>query len=175
MKSFALWITLLFLTTAGWSQDALAPVASPPVSVNAQALTLPQAIQEAILHNLTTQLSRALTEEARGRVLQAASSLLPQITGTVQQQRVFKVNLESEGFPANNPFFSPELGPFNAFDARLQLVQTLLNCLTKFQFINGIVQGGIERQFFSAGDDEAQSLELLWLRFTQIEPQKSRR
>jgi outer membrane protein TolC len=46
---------------------------------------------------------------------------------SLQQQRFFKVNFESEGFPANNPILNPVIGPFDAFDARLQLVQTLLD------------------------------------------------
>jgi len=90
-------------------------------------LTLPDAIHQAIQNNLVSKLALDASEEARGQTLQAASALLPQVTASVQQARVFKVNLESQGFPADNPFFSPLLGPFNSFDARVQLVQTILD------------------------------------------------
>ena len=103
-----------------------APVLADPAPA-VQTLSLSQAITLAIRNNLSMKLAKAATEEARGQAIQAASSLLPQITGSLQQSRVFKINLEAEGFPANNPFFAPLLGPFNVFDARLQLVQKLLD------------------------------------------------
>ena len=86
-----------------------------------------EAIALAIQNNLTSKLARAGTEEARGVALQKASGLLPQVMGTVQEARVFKVNLEAQGFPGDSPLFSPLLGPFNSFDARLTLVQNILD------------------------------------------------
>ncbi len=120
----------IFLSLAGLvliSTAAIADDAAGSSSVPAQELRLADAIRMAIQNNLTNKLARAATEEARGQALQSAASLLPQITGSLQQTRVFKVNLEAEGFPANNGFFNPILGPYNTFDARFQLVQNLLD------------------------------------------------
>jgi len=91
-----------------------------------EPLTIDQAIRLAVQNNLTGKLAAAATEEARGRALRTASALLPKITGAVQQARVFKENLEAQGFSGNGPF-DPLLGPFNSFDARLQLVQSVLD------------------------------------------------
>ena len=82
---------------------------------------------QAIATNLTAHLAQAASAEARGRVLQAAASLLPQITGSVSQERVFKLNLAAEGFTSSSLIPNPVIGPFNVFDARIQLVQTLLD------------------------------------------------
>lgn len=102
-------------------------VAAELVPAPTAALTLPEAIQAAIQNNLTTRLAQAGTEKARGQALQAASSLLPHLLGALSQSRQFKINLEAEGFsPSVLPIF-PILGPFNIFDARLQLVQNLLD------------------------------------------------
>src|SRR6185437_8179926 len=96
-----------------------------------QPLTMAQAVQLAIQNNLTRKLADAASEEARGKTLEAAARLLPQVTGSVSQQRVFKTNLAAEGF-TSFPLagFNPVIGPYNSFDARLQLVQTLLDLNT---------------------------------------------
>ncbi len=110
---------------------ALATLLGAPPSAADQpvpyTLTLEQAISQAILNNLTSRLAKSATQEARAQALQAAAALLPQIAATVRQSRTFKVNLEAQGFPANNPFFNSLIGPFDTFDARLSLVQTILD------------------------------------------------
>src|SRR5581483_6489607 len=63
----------------------------------------------------------------RGQALQAAAGLLPRLAASVQQSRVFKVNLEAQGFDIPLPGFSPLIGPFNTFDARLQLAQSFFD------------------------------------------------
>src|SRR5205807_1571096 len=67
---------------------------------HAETLPLPMdgAIRRAVQTNLSTQLSKAGSQEARGRAIQAAASLLPQVTGSVSQARVFKTNLAAQGF-----------------------------------------------------------------------------
>jgi len=90
------------------------------------SLTIDQAIHLAIQNNLNSKLAKAGSQEARGRALQAAAGLLPKISASVVQARIFKENLEAQGF-APNPVIDPFLGPYNAFDARLQLVQNLLD------------------------------------------------
>jgi len=91
-------------------------------------LTIEQAINLAIQNNLNSKLAKATTEAARGRALQAAAGLLPQIMGSVAETRYFKTNFASEGFAAVPlPGFNPVVGPYNAFDARFSLVQTLFD------------------------------------------------
>jgi len=90
-------------------------------------LTLTQAIQLAIQNNLTDKLAKASTEQARGAAIQSAAGLLPHIMGTVSQSRVFKINLAAEGFPSNITLFPEVLGPYDVFDARISLVQNILD------------------------------------------------
>ena len=91
------------------------------------ALSIGQAIEKAVETNLTTRLARAASAEARGRVFQAAASLLPSLTVTVSQQRVFKQNLEALGLTSSSLVPEPVIGPYNVFDGRLQLVQRILD------------------------------------------------
>ena len=91
------------------------------------ALTLAQAIQLAIQNNLTDKLAKAATEQARGQAIQAAAGLLPHLTGSLSQSRIFKLNLAAEGFPSNSTLIPQLLGPFNVFDARISLVQNILD------------------------------------------------
>ncbi|MFI5351110.1 MAG: TolC family protein [Elusimicrobiota bacterium] len=109
-----------------------AVLAAPALSVQAEAedsipLSIEKAIDQAIQTNLASRLAQAAGVEARGRVIQATASLLPQLLGTVSQQRVFKENLEALGFASNPLIPNPVIGPFNVFDARIQLVQRLLD------------------------------------------------
>jgi len=91
-------------------------------------LSIGQAIDLAIQNNLTHKLAKASTDQARGVAIQASAGLLPQLTGSISQTRIFKANLASEGFAAIPiPGFNPVIGPWNDFDARLSLVQTLFD------------------------------------------------
>ena len=90
------------------------------------ALTAAEAMRLAERNNVTAKLARAGTEEARARALQAAAALLPQVTGSVSQAHVFRFNLASEGF-GSFPGIKPLIGPFDVFDARVQLVQTVFD------------------------------------------------
>jgi len=91
------------------------------------SLTMEGAIQKAVQTNLTTQLSQATSLEARGRAIQSAASLLPQVTGSVYQARIFKNNLAAVGFEASPLLPDPVIGPYNTFDARFTLVQKILD------------------------------------------------
>src|SRR5258708_21311 len=106
---------------------ASVPVIPTPGMADSVTLSVEQAMARAIATNLTTHLAQAASIEARGRVLQAASSLLPQLTGSLTQERVFKLNLAAEGFTSSPLISNPVIGPFNVFDARIQLVQNLLD------------------------------------------------
>jgi outer membrane protein len=94
----------------------------------AMQLSLEQAIDDAVRSNLTVRLAQARTREARGRVLQSAASLLPSVLGTASQSRIFGINLDAQGFNLLSFSGAPTvIGPFNVFDARLHLTQSLLD------------------------------------------------
>jgi len=104
------------------------PLSAQPLDAPAPAaLTLSDAVRLAIQNNLTIKLAKAGTQEARGQALQAAAGLLPRLIATASQARVFKVNLQAEGFPANLGLFPSLIGPFNTFDARFRLAENFLD------------------------------------------------
>ena len=94
-------------------------------SASTQRFTIADIVRLAEKNNVDLRIARAKTEEARGKALQDAADLLPELTATARQARVFKVNLAAQGF-ASFPGIDPLLGPFNSFDARAQVVQKLL-------------------------------------------------
>jgi outer membrane protein len=91
-------------------------------------LSLEQAIQLAIQNNLATLEARERRNEAEGLRQQSLSRLLPNISGTAYQASLTE-NLAAIGFkPGLLPGFgSTFIGPFNNFDARANLVQTIFN------------------------------------------------
>jgi outer membrane protein TolC len=109
----------------------LAILASPSRALDQDqpmSLSIKQAIGMAIENNLAAKLSKAQTLESRGRVLAGASALLPQIIGTLSENRTYKLNLAALGFqPGFAPGFPSAIGPFNVFDARFHLVENILN------------------------------------------------
>ncbi len=95
---------------------------------NPRPLSIKDAIVMAIKNNLTIKLSKAATHQSRSQVLQSASALLPQVIGTMSENRTYKLNLAALGFdPGSAPGFPNALGPYNVFDARLHLVDNILN------------------------------------------------
>ena len=91
-------------------------------------LTLDEAIQTAIKNNLTTLLARERRREAEGLRQEARSALLPNVSGTAYQASVTQ-NLAALGFqPGTFPGITNTfIGPFNNFDARARLVQTVFD------------------------------------------------
>jgi outer membrane protein TolC len=91
-------------------------------------LSLEQAIQLAVQNNLATLLARERRREAEGIKQESLSGLLPSISGTAYQASVTQ-NLAALGFqPGTFPGFTKTfIGPFNNFDARARLVQTIFN------------------------------------------------
>ena len=92
------------------------------------AISLKQAIGIALDNNLATLLAAERKREAEGLKQEARSPLLPNISGTTYQANVTQ-NLVALGFQASNfggniPTF---VGPFNNFDARARLVQSIFN------------------------------------------------
>jgi outer membrane protein len=92
------------------------------------ALSLEQAIQLAIQNNLATLLARERRREAEGFKQESLSGLLPNIYGTAYQASVTQ-NLAALGFqPGTFPGITNTfIGPFNNFDARARLVQTIFD------------------------------------------------
>jgi outer membrane protein TolC len=118
-QSFARLFTALFFATGAWAQTAVLP----------ESLTLAQAIEEALKNNLQTKLARERTVESRGQRGIGLSALLPNISGAAYQMNL-TANLVAQGltaftFPgAPIPAF---IGPYNRFDARFEVVQSLFN------------------------------------------------
>src|SRR5262249_11048323 len=91
-------------------------------------------VVDAILRALEHNLGRLLAEEGVGRAQgarwRALAELLPNVNGRVSETRQ-QINLAAFGFGsgAGSPF--PDIptlvGPFNVFDARIYLSQTVLN------------------------------------------------
>ena len=104
-----------------------------PLNLSAESsiplnLSIQQAISMAIQNNLTMKLAKAQTMESRSRVLQGASALLPQVIGTMSENRTYKLNLAAMGFtPGLLPGIPGSIGPYNVFDARLHLVDNVLD------------------------------------------------
>ncbi|HLG57994.1 MAG TPA: TolC family protein [Vicinamibacterales bacterium] len=89
------------------------------------SLSIADAIERALRHNLGVLLSEQGTARAAGTRMEALSHLLPNVTGRVSESRR-KSNLEAFGFPLSGQF--PRIvGPFNVFDARVFLSQAVLD------------------------------------------------
>src|SRR2546421_301334 len=92
------------------------------------ALSLEQAIQLAIQNNLTTLVAREREREAEGLKDESRAGLLPNVSGTAYQANLTQ-NLAALGFqPGTFPGITRTfIGPFNNFDARARLVQSIFS------------------------------------------------
>lgn len=91
----------------------------------AKVVTLGETVSAAIETNLATKLAQADGEAAKARAIEAAASLLPSVIGRASQGRTFEENLAAQGL-AGGPV-PAMIGPFDTFDARLRLTQTLFD------------------------------------------------
>ena len=91
-------------------------------------LSLQDAINLALQNNLSTLSAQEERRAAGGFSQQARSALLPNISGVTYQANLTQ-NLAALGFePGTFPgFTSSFIGPFNNFDARARLVQTIFD------------------------------------------------
>ena len=92
-------------------------------------LSLQDAINLGLKHNLGLLLSHADTRAARGQRWQELSALLPHVTAAPYLAES-KVNLAQVGLgnaAANVFHISPAVGPFSYFDARASVTQTLFD------------------------------------------------
>src|SRR5437763_141504 len=96
-SKIGIWFLMAVISAAAFAGRARGEVAPVPAT-----LSIRDAIERAIQTRLTVQLARAASQEARGRAIQAAAFLLPQVTGAVSQARVFKSNLAAQGFQASS-------------------------------------------------------------------------
>jgi outer membrane protein TolC len=91
-------------------------------------LSLQDAIDLGLKHNLGLLLSSADTRAARGQRWDELSSLLPHVT-VAPYIAVSKVNIDQVGLAsfANRTHISPSIGPFSYFDARGAVSQSLFD------------------------------------------------
>lgn len=91
-------------------------------------LSLQDAIDLGLKHNLGLLLSRADTTAARGQRWQELSALLPQVTAAPYVAES-KINIDELGFSGLAALFhlSPAIGPYSYFDARAAVSQSLFD------------------------------------------------
>jgi outer membrane protein TolC len=88
-------------------------------------LSLHEAIQRGLQHNLAAVLGEQRVRAADGSRWMAMSGLLPTVSMAIGQSRS-KVNLQEYGFPLP-PGESPLIGPFNVASARVSVSQPLFD------------------------------------------------
>jgi outer membrane protein TolC len=114
--SFRLLPALLF-AAGGYAQTAVAPA----------GLTLAQAIDQALKNNLQAKLAEERTVESRAQRGIGLSALLPNVSGAAYQMNLTE-NLAAQGLTSSTfPGIPAFIGPFNRFDARFEMVQSLFN------------------------------------------------
>jgi len=91
------------------------------------ALTVIDAINRALEHNLGLLTAEEAAGRAKGTRWIALADLLPNVSGRLSETRQ-KVNLAAFGFPLPPSLGFPEVvGPFNVFDARIYISQAVLD------------------------------------------------
>ncbi len=109
---------------------------APVTPGTALPLSLSDAIQRGLEHNLTILVSEAGIEGAQGARFQALRALLPNFSGNLTYNRQ-KVSLDQFGF--NFPGFPKLIGPFNVYDARMSLSQSVVD-VSAIAHLRGRVQ-----------------------------------
>jgi outer membrane protein TolC len=89
-------------------------------------ITILDAIDRGIRHNLGLLLSQEQTESARAQYRHSLSALLPNISGRATDS-VQQINLAAFGIPLPAGLTSPVVGPFNVLDARAAFSQTVVD------------------------------------------------
>ena len=89
------------------------------------AISIAGAIRGALEHNLGVLQAEEAVDRASGGRWVALSELLPNVNGSVTETRR-KTNLEAFGFPLG-PTFPRVVGPYNVFDARVFLQQSVFD------------------------------------------------
>jgi len=89
-------------------------------------LSLLDAIDRGVKHNLGLLLSQQQTDLARAQYRRQLSALLPNISGNVSNS-VNQINLAAFGIPLPQGLSSPIVGPFGVFTAQASMNETLLD------------------------------------------------
>lgn len=89
-------------------------------------ISILDAIDRGLKHNLALLLSQEQTESARAERRRSLSYLLPNLNGTVNES-VNQINLAAFGIPVPASLSSPIIGPFGLFDVRANMNETLLD------------------------------------------------
>jgi outer membrane protein TolC len=155
MRAKAVW-SVLFLLLAALAAKAQVPTAAPepsPSESQAPALSVAQtpgldnfngsgtvdklvpgviplslldAMDRGLKHNLGLLLSQQQTEQARAQYRRQLSYLLPNLTGSVSES-INQINLAEFGIPLPQGLTSPVIGPFGIFDVHASMNETLLD------------------------------------------------
>ncbi len=117
---------LLLTATATAGRTAGSPAATTlSQSAPAVAISLVDALGRALDHNLGVLLAEERVRSAEGTRWTVLADLLPNVSGRVTENRQ-KINLAAFGFPLQ-PGMPALVGPFNVFDARVSVSQSVLD------------------------------------------------
>jgi outer membrane protein TolC len=89
-------------------------------------ISILDAIDRGIRHNLGLLLSQEQTQSARAQYRRSLSTLLPNVSGRATES-IQQINLAAFGIPLPAGLTSPVVGPFNVIDARGVFSQTVLD------------------------------------------------
>ncbi len=89
-------------------------------------ISLLDAIDRGLKHNLGLLLSQQQSEQARAQYRQRLAALLPNVSGNVSET-VNQINLAAFGIPLPAGLKSPVVGPFGVFDAHANMSATVLD------------------------------------------------
>ena len=100
--------------------------------VRGSALSLREVVAFALRNHLLTKLALEEIRESKAQRLQIASALLPHVDASISENRVGRMNLSAMGFRGY-----PLIGPFDTFDARFRLTQTVFDLSALSRFLSG--------------------------------------
>ena len=89
-------------------------------------LSLLDAMDRGLKHNLGLLLSQQQTEQARAQYRRQLSVLLPNVSGNISEA-INQINLAAFGIPLPAELSSPVVGPFGLFDMHASMSETLLD------------------------------------------------
>ena len=128
------------------------PAAAQPSAPQTLALSLSQAIDLALKNNLQARLASERVVQSRAEKGLSLSALLPNLSGATYQMNLTE-NLAALGLEVGSfPGLRPLVGPFNNFDARFELVQSVFNLasIRRYRAANrGIALAGDEQSLAS--------------------------
>jgi outer membrane protein TolC len=112
--------------TASISPPFLGGVPSGTPNATPLSLTVLDAINRGLQHNLGLMNAEDAVDHAKGTRLTALADLLPNVSGHVAETRQV-INLAAFGFNPAGFGFPSIVGPFNVFDARVNLSQSVFD------------------------------------------------